>query len=254
MLFRFKHSNIITVLFSSLLCVGLTTSIQSAPSQAQVENPDLEDVEDELLDEVLSLQADVLTAIREAPFSELFTVTMEDGSTGYGVKDKDFDPSFDGVGFYSLWGKVPDRDVLEVAVFYCFLTPGLMDAELEAVVLMDGDTSLVTLEQEVITTQAQAVEVAPERRETVPSADPFYDPTWGSVYYGGHADFGEIVYLPAVNCQVGGGRFDLLPLQNAIAQLPSKTLNVQLRFSNGLIETWRLGQSTVEQIKLLPTL
>jgi hypothetical protein len=43
-------------------------------------------------------------------------------------------------------------------------------------------------------------------------------------------------------------------VQTAISQLPSKTLNVDLLFSNGQVETWRLGQGSVEAIKTLPSL
>ncbi|NEQ45368.1 MAG: hypothetical protein F6K00_18255 [Leptolyngbya sp. SIOISBB] len=250
---RCKRFTVAAVIFSTLMGMGLTLLTQPVPSHAQAEAADPETVEAELLDEVLSLRADVLATIREAPFSELFTVTMEDGATGYGVKDQDFDPTYDGVGFYSLWGKVPDHDVLQVAAFYCLLTPELADAELEALVLMDDDIPLITIDQKIVTTPAQMVEVAPERYEPIVFSEPFYDPIWGLLYSGDRPAFREI-YFPAVDCSVGGGRFDLMPVQEAIAQLPTQTLDVQLQFSNGLTETWHLGQGTVEQIKVLPTL
>lgn len=264
----FKFSIVTAVMISSLSWAGLGW-LHPAPVQAQAvdvdpantdpantdqNNTDQENtVEDELLQEVLQLEADIIATILEAPFSELFTVTMADGLTGYGVKDQDFDPAYDGIGFYSLWGDVPDQELFQVAVFYCFRNPTLADTELEQVVLVDGDETLVTLDQKLIATQAQMIQVLPARYETTPFFDPFRDSTWGSIYSGGGIDFGS-VYLPAVDCSVGGGRFDLSPIKDEIAQLPSKTLEVRLLFSNGMMETWHLGESTVEQIKTLPTL
>lgn len=256
MLKALSTSSVRTFVANSLVCLGLTLSIQAFPSHAQSNlvqnNLAQSSVETDLLQEVLPLQASLLAAIREAPLSELFTVTMASGATGYGVKDQDFDPGYRGVGLYSLWGDVPADNILQVAMFYCFRNPALANATLEEVVIKEGDQRLVTLDQKVISTQALDVEVTPERYETINYYDPFYDPFWGGVYYGGRSHV-ETVYIPAQNCSVGGGRFDLTPVTDAIAQLPNKTLNVRLVFSNGLTENWRLGQGTVEQLKRLPS-
>ena len=235
-----------TVLAGSLVGAVLTALIQSIPSNAQ----------GNVVEEILPVQASVLVTIREAPLRELFSVTTASGETAYGVKDKDFDPSYERVGFYSLWGDVPDQNLLQVAVLYCFRDRALTGSELEEIVLMDGDETLVTLNQKLVTTRAQNIEISPARSYQT-YADPFYYPYWGGIYYGtsGFGGTGLVTsYLPAAECSFGGGRFDLLPVKDAIAQLPNKTLNVKLLFSNGLVENWRLGRGTVENMKELPTL
>lgn len=236
--------------------------LQSAPSHAQhgsarrglaQETLAQGSVETDLLQEVVPLQAFLLESIREAPWSELFTVTMSNGATGYGVKDKDFNTEYEGVGFYSLWGDIPDNEIFQAAMFYCFRNPDLADSSLEAVMIEDGEQPLVTINQKVISTEAIDVEVIPERYETIDYYVPSPDPFWGTVYSGGPSQL-ETVYIPAQNCSVGGSRFDLASIKDDIAQLPNKTLNVRLVFSNGLTERWRLGRGTVEQLKRLPSL
>ena len=61
-------------------------------------------------------------------------------------------------------------------------------------------------------------------------------------------------YFPAIECGLGGARFDLLPIRDEIAQLPNKRLEIKFIFSNGLVEKWRLGRGTVEALKELPTI
>ncbi|MEM9538443.1 MAG: hypothetical protein AAGA60_02910 [Cyanobacteria bacterium P01_E01_bin.42] len=233
----------------ALLGWGLGASIQSASAHTQ------NDIETELLQEVLSLESNVLTTIRKAPYSQLFSLTLDESITGYGVKDRDFNARYNDVGFYSFWGDIPEQNFLQAAVFYCFRNPDLVGATLEKAILMAGDRPLVTLEQKAIATPAQTVEVVPERYE--PIADPFYDPFWEPIYHRrGHWYNQRIrtIRVSAVECSMGGTRFDLLPVKAAIAQLPEETLEVQLIFSNGLVENWRLGRKTVEQLKNLPTL
>ena len=75
---------------------------------------------------------------------------------------------------------------------------------LAVVVLIDGDVPLVTLDQNLITTQAQEVEVAPGRRETFSVAARSHDPIFGSVYYGGSKGFDDAAHFPAVNYSVAG--------------------------------------------------
>jgi hypothetical protein len=44
-------------------------------------------------------------------------------------------------------------------------------------------------------------------------------------------------------------RFDISQLTDQIAQLPNKTLQVQLLFSNGETKNWQLGGGTVQALK-----
>ncbi|NEQ47895.1 MAG: hypothetical protein F6K00_31940 [Leptolyngbya sp. SIOISBB] len=217
--------------------------IQAAPSHAQ----------EEVIQEVLPVSTSVLAAIQEAPFSEVFAVTTVNGEVGYGVKDKDFDPRYDLVGFYSLWADAPEQDLLQAAVMYCILDPDLEGTELEALTLMDGETPLVTLDEKVVATDTQEFEIAPQQTVTT-YADPYYSPYWGDAYYGLGGSTYTTTYVPAVDCSLGAARFDLLSVQAEIAQLPATTLNVELLFSNGQTEMWRLGQGSVEAIKTLPSL
>lgn len=251
MLAALKPWNMGTVWAIALLGWGFGALLQPASVRAQ------SNVERELLQEVLPLGSDVLAAIRKAPYSQLFSVTLDNGATGYGVKDRDFSAKYNDVGFYSLWGDMPEQNLLQAAVFYCFRNPDLADAELEKVILMDGDRPLVTLEQSTIATPAQTVEVVPERYEPIVYSDPFDDPFWGFIYdRRGRWHYRHIrtIHVPAVECSMGASRFDLLPVKEAISQLPEQTLNVQLIFSNGFVENWRLGRKTVQQLQNLPTL
>lgn len=209
-------------------------------------------VENELLQEVLEAPPEVIETIRNAPFSDIFTVALPNGGTAYAIKDKDFSPNYKSVGLYTLWGDAPEIDLLQVSVFYCFRNQAIANAMLEEIAILDGSETLVTLDQGLVATQAQDIEIVPERYEpaTIVS-DPFYSPFWMLGYSG---DIGDPTYVPAENCSVGGGRFDLRPVQDAIAQLPNKTLDIRLEFNNGEVETWRLGRGTVEEMKSFPSL
>ncbi|MEL6555656.1 MAG: hypothetical protein AAFQ63_19670 [Cyanobacteria bacterium J06621_11] len=234
---------------------------QQAHTQQSAQPLAQRNVEDELLNEVLDAPPpEILATIREAPFSEVFTIEIPDNEPGYAIKDKDYNPNYKSVGLYTLWGDIPVLDMLQVSVFYCFRNPALANAQLEKMTLLDGDQELVTIDQKIVTTETEDVEVTPEHYETDPFfTDPFDSPYWGGGYYGlGRSPFPtrtvRSVYVPAENCSVGGGRFDLAPVRSEIAQLPNKTLDVRLLFSNGRTERWRLGGGTVEQMKTFPTL
>ena len=250
----FKLQRSRTLLTASVACAGTVLLTQFSPSYAQ-EN---RNVESELLQQVISLPAEGLAAIREAPFSEQFIIPAQNGIEVQAVKDKDFDPDYDGIGFYSLWGSVPEYDVFQASVFYCFRNPSLVGADLETVTLMDGDEVLLTMDQKFVTTVAENVEVSPERYETIQYSDPFYDPFWGGwgrYPYGGNFAprvTTRTVYFPSVDCSVGGGRFDLASVRDQIPNLPDKTLDVRILFSNGVVETWRLGRGTVRELRNLP--
>jgi len=228
--------------------VGLLTEVPPAASNSATDLAQADVVE-----EILPASPSVLAAIREAPFSEVFTVTTATGEMAYGVKDKDFNPAYDLVGFYSLWADVPDQELLQAAVMYCILAPSLEGTELAEITLMDGDEALVTLNEKVVVTETEALEVSAPQAVTT-YADPFYSPYWGGAYHGFYGGAYTTTYEPAVDCSLGGARFNLLPVQAEIAQLPSKTLTVKLLFSNGQTETWKLGRGSVDAIKTLPSL
>lgn len=197
----------------------------------------------------------VLAEIREAPFSELFTVA--DGE-GYAVKDQDYLSSEPYMGFFSLWANVPDQDLLGVAVRYCFEDTDLAqaNAELVQMTLSDGDTPLVTIDQVVKTEAAELNEIRPPRQTNVTTSfyyDPFYDPFYYSPFSFG-VSYAPSTYIPGVECSEGSALFNLAPVQAELVNLPDKTLQVRLLFSNGATEYWQLGKGTVSEMKNLPSL
>jgi hypothetical protein len=203
----------------------------------------------------VQLLPSVLAEIREAPFSELFTVA--DGK-GYAVKDQDYLASEPYMGFFSLWANVPDRDILGVAVRYCFEDTALAqaDAELVQMTLSEGETPLVTIDTLIKTEPAELNEIRPPQQTNVSTSfyyDPFYDPFYYSPFSFG-VSYSPSTYIPGVECSEGSAIFDLTPVQAAIATLPDTTLQVRLLFSNGATEYWQLGGGTVSELKNLPSL
>jgi hypothetical protein len=235
----------VTSLFTSLVIAGTTVvtffanSLDAQQSSSTAEEPT----------EQLSPQ--VLEKIREAPFSELFTV-----GSAQAVKDRDYKASQSEIGFFSLWADIPERDFLQVAVQYCLTDRKIADsnAYLAEIILMDGDRELVTIDKAIKERVAQSKTV--ESGEYVPTTflvtNPYYDsfwaPSWNS--YG----YATASYIPPVECSFGRSRFDLTPVKEAIAQLPNKTLDVKLLFNNGMSEKWRLGSKTVEVLMEFPTI
>jgi len=226
--------------------VALLPIISVLPAVAQVP------LDDDFSVEILP---SVLAEIREAPFSELFTVA--DGE-GYAVKDKDYAPSEPYMGLFSLWANVPEDQLLGAAVRYCFEDTDLAraNAELVQMTLADGDTELVTIDQVVKTEPAALNEIRPPERRNVTSTfyyDPFYDPFYYSPFSIG-VSYSPSTYIPGVECSEGSAIFDLTPVQEAIATLPERTLEVRLLFSNGATEYWQLGGGTVSELKKLPAI
>ncbi|MBD2100329.1 hypothetical protein [Leptolyngbya sp. FACHB-261] len=60
--------------------------------------------------------------------------------------------------------------------------------------------------------------------------------------------------MPAAICSIGSSRFDISQLTGAISQLPARTLQVKLIFSNGTTSQWGLGHETVQALENLITL
>jgi len=205
-------------------------------------------------EEVAPLDPNVLAEIRKAPFSELFVLENVNGEQAYAVKDKDYLGRNNELSVITLWGSVPAKNVLQVIVRYCLPNSDIAseEAHLTQLIIADGDQVLFTLNQEIAGSSASVREVTPSQSVPVYFADPFYDSYMNPFYY--QHSYASATYIPPVECSFGGSRFDLNPVKEAIAQLPDKTLDMRLVFSNGIVENWQLGKKTVEQIKQLPSI
>jgi len=204
---------------------------------------------------LLSISPQALAEIREAPFSELFDIGE---SVAFAVKDQDYNAAQPDIGFFSLWGDVPARDALGVAVKYCFedLSLAAAEAELVEMKLLDGDTELVTIDQVRASQAAYRNQVQAPRQSNVYTSfyyDPWYDPFYYSPFRIGVTTAAP-TYIPGVDCSTGTTLFDLTPVQAELAALPEQTLQVRLLFSNGSTEYWELGGGTVRELKRLPTI
>lgn len=225
------------------IMAGIASLTHALPSVAQDDAPEF----------TVEILPSVLAEIREAPFSELFTVA--DGK-GYAVKDKDYLASEPYMGFFSLWANVPEDDRLGVAVRYCFEDTDLAraNAELVQMTLSDGDADLVVID-EVVSTEAAALnEIRSPRQSNVSTRfyyDPFYDPFYYSPFSFG-VSYSPSTYIPGVECSEGSAIFNLDAVRSELAALPNETLQVRLLFSNGATEYWQLGGGTVSELKNLP--
>lgn len=196
----------------------------------------------------------VLAEIRQAPFSQLFKI-QSGSATAYAVKDKDYNSKQPAIGFFSLWGEVPDQQRLEAYVLYCLPNQGIATSgtHLTEIVLLENGKELVRINQILGARAAQEREVQPG--QYIPGtffADPFYIGFWDPFAPG--IGYVAPVYIQPVACSAGGTRFDLSPVKQQIARLPNQTLDVKLMFSNGMTDTWKLGGGTVKAIKGLPTI
>lgn len=204
---------------------------------------------------VLPVAPSVLAAIREAPFSEMFSVSTPNAGQAFAIKDQDFQGSNPQIGVVSLWADAPDIDLLQVALRYCLPDEAIArtDAHLVEVELRLNGQTLVTIDQPAVSTDASLYEVEPERYVTTtvyPST--FYDPFWNPYSYS--TPYYTSTYSPAVNCSLGGSRLDLNPVRAELAALPNETLDMRLLFSNGMTSNWRLGRGTVSALKQLPSI
>ncbi|MBV9387696.1 MAG: hypothetical protein JOZ78_14845 [Chroococcidiopsidaceae cyanobacterium CP_BM_ER_R8_30] len=184
-------------------------------------------------------------SLKQAPFSRVFFT----GSV-YAVKDKDYEPSEPSFGFFSLWSVNPTDNQLLVAARYCLPTNSLSaaSARLSAITLLDKKQPLLTIDQSIAENPAQLREIQPGYN--TPShgfGDPFDDQFLNPLDENFDYAFG--VHLPAVTCSAGSDRFNLTKLTDALAQLPNKTLQVKLVFSDGETQNWHLGKETVKAIK-----
>ncbi|MGF1458446.1 MAG: hypothetical protein ACFBSG_05405 [Leptolyngbyaceae cyanobacterium] len=234
---------------------GLAATAIAASTVAVVTQTDAIAQSDSTEGSQLKISPAALAEIREAPFSELFIIG---DNAAYAVKDQDYNPAEPDLGLFTLWGNVPARDALGVAVKYCFEDTQLAaaGAELVEMQLMDGDATLATID-EVVTSRASYLnEIRPPRVSNVSSSfyfDPFYDPFYYSPFSVGFS-YAPPSYIPGVECSTGTVLFDLTPVQAEIAALPEQTLKVRLLFNNGQTEFWQLGGQTVRELKRLPTI
>ncbi|AGY58815.1 hypothetical protein [Gloeobacter kilaueensis] len=218
------------LLLLSSLIVAASSSASAQPLPASIS----------AFDSQLS-PTEVAVAVKAAPYSKLFTV----GSVSF-VKDKDFNASQPKLRFSSLWIDVPGQDILEVGVRYCVGDTDIASqgAYLAQVNLLDGSQLLVRIKKIVSTTPAQDRQIQAAR---------YIPPTYGFGFWGGWiADPGT--YFPSEDCSTGSTRFDLVPVKQALAALPNRTLNVQLLYNNGTVQNWQLGGGTVQALKQLPDL
>ncbi len=196
------------------------------------------------------------TSISKAPYSRVFFT-----GSAYAVKDHDFKGDNPALGFSTLWIENPDRSRFHVGVRYCLPDQSLADrgTSLTSIVLMNNDQPLVTIDRRIKATSAQQKFL--QTGYSYQEIDPFWennqfyngiDPLWGNLDNFGYND--ESLYRNPVTCSAGSSRFDISQLADAIAQLPNKTLQVKLVFSDGATSNWRLGDKTVRALKDLLTI
>ncbi|TVQ43938.1 MAG: hypothetical protein EA365_11410 [Gloeocapsa sp. DLM2.Bin57] len=205
-------------------------------------------------DQVAPLDPFVLTEIRDAPFSEIFTIEDINGDRAYLIKDRDFLPSNNNFSVITLWGDIPEQNILQVIVRYCLpnLTLGTEEAYLSELIILDGDEVLLTLNHEIARTLANPRRISPSQRIPTFLNNPFDDPFFNPFYL---EQSSTPATIPSpVECSFGGNRFDLTEFKDVIAQLPEQTLTLRLVFSNGVVENWRLGRKTVQQLPKLPSI
>ena len=186
------------------------------------------------------------TSIKKAPFSQVFFT----GSV-YAVKDKDYESSEPFIGFFSFWSENPTNNHLLVSVRYCLPADSLTEANtgLTAIALLQNNHPLVTINQSVAENPARLILVrpgyySPSHGFGDPFDDQFLNPLDENLDY----NLGGI-RIPTVTCNAGSNKFDLTKLAGAIAQLPNRTLQVKLMFSDGKSQNWHLGKATVQAIK-----
>lgn len=195
-------------------------------------------------------------AIDQAPFSQVFFTGSE-----YAVKDQDYDVSNPVVGVETVWSTNPAKQRSQVAVRYCLndysLTSNPTGATLTKIVLLANQQPIVTLNQRLAYTPTIA-RVIRRAQYQYPDLSDFYDPfllrtdVLGSPIRNDFAfNRGNFptAYLPELTCSYGTARFDITPVVPMLAQAPVKTLQMQLVFSYGSTQTWKLGSKTVQALR-----
>jgi hypothetical protein len=239
-------SNLSKMALTWLMGLAVAAAFEIPPARAQVPAESVESTE--------RISPQVLAEIREAPFSEMFSVA---NGEAFGIKDRDYNPSEPTIGVFSLWADVPKWNRLELVMKYCVENTGIanVSGSLVEVSLLDGDETLVVIDDVVEAGTASINQVEPPRTSSVNTSfyfDPFYDPYYYSPFNFG-ISYSPTIRLPAVDCSAGVSRFNLMPVSDALAQLPDSTLRMRLLFSDGSTEYWQLGGGTVRALKELPS-
>lgn len=190
------------------------------------------------------------TSIKQAPYSQVFRT----GSV-YAVRDHDYKGGEPQIGVSTLWSKNLANGTLSLGVRYCVPESVMVgsSASLTKLVLLKNDQPLITVDQPVKATPSyqrvvQTAPVIPDFGFWIPDTD------WGNGAFWDDIDepfWSNTTTLPPVTCSAGSSRFDIAPLNSAIAQLPPQTLQMKLVFSNGATSQWKLGQKTVQALKNL---
>lgn len=239
---KFTKTRRLGIVAGSLIAAGLITGFQPLPTTAQ----EMEAVREA----VLPADPSVLAAIRQAPFSQVFSVNTPNAGKAVGIKDRDY-KSGGKIGVFSLWFDAPSVDLLQVALLYCLPDQQFARtrAHLVAVELMDNGQTLAKIDQPAVSTNSISYEVEPAQYVASPFFIPgsFYGSFWNP--YGYTTPYLSSTYLPGVECSLGGSRLDLKPVKSQLANLPNKTLKMRLLFNNGMTSDWRLGRKTVATLK-----
>lgn len=223
------------IALASGLLISITTVFSTAPAYASVPSVPMASVE-------------------TAPYSRVFY----NGST-YAVKDRDYDAGNASIGFSSLWIKKPANNDLQVSVQYCLKDPSLSGtaAELTGLKLISNNQPVLSI-GDPIKAKLSKTDILRPGYYTSPYVvddNPWLEyPFWDAMnwdFLPGTLTYVPPEYVPAKTCAVGASRFDISKLANKIAQLPNQTLQVQLNFSDGETQTWRLGKGTVGALKQL---
>lgn len=197
-----------------------------------------------------------MAAIREAPFSKVFSVDTPKAGKALGIKDRDFKAGNKSIGAYSLWFDAPQANLLQVALLYCLPDNKFARARAHvvAIELIDNGQTLAKIDQPAISTDSTLYEVTPAQYVPTTFFAPtsFYDPFWNP--FSISTPYLSSTYVPGVECSLAGSRLDLQPVKAAIAALPNKTLTMRLLFNNGMTSDWRLGGGTVAALKQFPSL
>ncbi len=239
---KFTKTQRFGIVAGSLIAAGVIAGLQPLSTSAK----EVEAVREA----VLPADPAVLAAIREAPFSQPFSVNTPKAGKASAIKDRDF-KSGGNIGVFSLWFDAPTVDLLQVALLYCLPGNKIANsrAHLVAVELMDKGQTLVKIDQPAVSTNSISYEVTPAQYVPTPFFTPgaFSGSFWGPYSYS--TPYLSSTYYPGVDCSLGGSRLDLKPVKSQLAKLPNKTLKMRLLFNNGMTSDWRLGRKTVATLK-----
>jgi hypothetical protein len=196
-----------------------------------------------------------VSSIKKAPYSKVFYT----GSI-YAVRDRDYKLSEPKIGVSTLWSENTANGNLSLGVRYC-VPDNALTGSLAKLALLDKHRSLVTIDHPIKATPiyqkaVRNVAAVPDFGFWGPGTywgndgfwDDFNDPFWSGI---DNPAWSYNAPRPAITCNAGSSRFDIAPLTNDIARLPTQTLQMNLIFSNGSASQWKLRKKTVQALKAL---